>query len=194
MKTPRSRIFAFLLIFVFALASSITVIQTALGSSPIAGWVNQVHLPLVMNDALSLPTSTPTFTTTSTPTQTDTPTSTPTLTSTSTDTLTPTPTSTSTSTPTLTLTVKQSPLTIWPPIMIYTAQLSYVPSITTAQLKVDFYNLAGTRVEYLGSAPVNQQGQAELSRQMKPGTYTAIARVVINAQVVWSNPVTYQVR
>jgi hypothetical protein len=163
MKTSRSRIFAVILLFVLALASSIPARQTAHGSSQIAGWVNQVHLPLVMYDSPSLPTSTPTSTSTPTPT------------------------------PTLTLTVTQSPLAIWPPIMIYTAQLNYVPPTTTAHLKVDFYNLAGARVEYLGSAPVNQTGQAQLSRQVKPGTYTAIARVMINSQVIWSNIVTYEV-
>jgi hypothetical protein len=77
--------------------------------------------------------------------------------------------------------------------MIYTAQLSYVPSTTSTQLRVDFYNLAGANMEYLGSAPVTQTGQAELSRQMKPGTYTAIARVMINSHVIWSNIVTYKV-
>jgi len=77
--------------------------------------------------------------------------------------------------------------------MIYTAQLGYVPPTPSVHLNVDFYNLAGTRVEYLGSAPVTQTGQAVLSKQMNPGTYTTIARVVINSQVIWSNTVTYQV-
>jgi hypothetical protein len=95
--------------------------------------------------------------------------------------------------PTLTLTVTQSPLTIYPPIMIYTAQLSYVPSITSTQLMVDFYNLEGTGLVYLGSSPLNQKGQAVLSKQMKPGTYSAIARVMINSHLIWSNIVTYKV-
>ena len=192
----------------FALASSVTARQIALGSSQVAGWADQIHLPIVMNDWFSLPTGTPTFTSTptptptststatstSTPTPTGTPTSTPTPTGTSTATSTPTRTPTGTSLPTLTLTVTQSPLAIYPPIMIYTAKLSYVPSTTSAQLRVDFYNFTRTSVEYLGSAPVSHTGQAELGRQMKPGEYTAIARVVIDSHVIWSNAVTYQVR
>ena len=96
--------------------------------------------------------------------------------------------------PELKLAVTQSPLAIYPPIMIYTAQLSYMPPTPSAQLKVDFYNISGTKVEYLGSAPVNQAGQAVLSKQIHPGTYSAIARVVINSHVIWSNIVTYKVR
>jgi hypothetical protein len=97
--------------------------------------------------------------------------------------------------PTLKLSVTQSPLTIYPPVMIYTAQLSYVPPTPSALLKVDYYNVADTGgLVYLGSATVDKTGKAVLNKQMHPGTYTAIARVVINQQVVWSNRVVYTVR
>jgi hypothetical protein len=97
--------------------------------------------------------------------------------------------------PTLKLTVAQSPLAIYPPIMIYTAQLSYVPSPISTQLKVDFYNLfpSGTLIQYLGSAPVDTTGKAVLSKQMNAGTYTAVAEIVINGQTIRSNQVTYKV-
>jgi hypothetical protein len=97
--------------------------------------------------------------------------------------------------PTLKLTVEQSPLTVYPPFMIYTAQLSYVPTNSSTQLTVDFYNLtaSGTTMEYLGSAPVDKTGKAVLSKQMKAGSYTAIASIVINTQTIVSNKVTYKV-
>jgi hypothetical protein len=96
-------------------------------------------------------------------------------------------------TPTLKLTVMKSPLTIYPPVIIYKAQLSLVPITSSAQLKVDFYNLVGTGLNYLGSAPIDRTGVAVLSKQMKAGTYTAISRIVINTRVIWSNKVTYKV-
>lgn len=95
--------------------------------------------------------------------------------------------------PTLKLAVTRSPLAIYPPVMLYTAQLSNAAPTSTAQWKVDYYHLAGTGLVYLGSAPVDSTGQAVLSKQMSPGTYTAIARVVINQQVIWSNKVIYTV-
>jgi hypothetical protein len=95
--------------------------------------------------------------------------------------------------PTLTLTVTQSPLAVYPPIMIYTAQLSFVPPATSVQLKVDFYNLAGTGLEYLGSAPLNPAGQAVLSRQIYPGEYNALAGMRFNSHEIWSNIVPYKV-
>ena len=97
--------------------------------------------------------------------------------------------------PTLKLTVTQSPLTIYPPMMIYTAQLSYMPSPASTQLKVDFYNLlpSGTGMQYLGSAPVDSTGKAVLNKQMTAGTYTAISSIVINSLTIWSNKVTYKV-
>jgi hypothetical protein len=94
--------------------------------------------------------------------------------------------------PPIRLTVTQSPLAIYPPIMIYTAQLTVLIPTPSAGFTVDFYNLSGIGLEYLGSV-VTQTGQAVLSRQMNPGTYTAIARMVINSQVYWSNEVTYKV-
>ncbi len=95
--------------------------------------------------------------------------------------------------PELNLTVTQSPLTIYPPIMIYTAQVDCLPTTTSSKLKVDFYNLSGNTLEYLGSAPMDQTGKAVLSKPMVPGTYTAIARMLINSQAIWSNTVTYKV-
>jgi hypothetical protein len=95
--------------------------------------------------------------------------------------------------PTLKLTVTQSPLAIYPPYMIYTAQLSYVPPNPSAQLKVDFYNVAQLAQVYLGSALVDSTGKAVLSKQMKAGTYTAISKIVINTQTIWSNTVLYKV-
>ena len=97
--------------------------------------------------------------------------------------------------PTLKLTVAQSPLTVYPPIMIYTAQLSYVPSPISTKLKVDFYNLlpSGTGMQYLGSALVDSTGKAVLNKQMTAGTYTAIASILINTQTIWSNKVTYKI-
>ncbi len=78
MKPSRSRNFAFVLLCVFVLAVSLPALQTALGSSRIAGWNDPLYLPLVLNDNLSLPTAMPTFTLTLTGTSTDTPTATPT--------------------------------------------------------------------------------------------------------------------
>jgi hypothetical protein len=95
--------------------------------------------------------------------------------------------------PILKLTVTQSPLAIYPPVMIYTAQLSNPPTMTAAALKVDFYHLVGTGLSYFGSAIVDRTGKAVLSKQMKAGNYTVIAQVVINKQVIWSNKVTYRV-
>jgi hypothetical protein len=101
--------------------------------------------------------------------------------------------------PALKLSVTPSSLTVYPPIMIYRAQLSYLPPTPSAKLIVDFYNLTSTGIVtstglvYLGSAPVDRSGAAVLSKQIKAGTYTAVARIVINRQVVWSNKVTYKV-
>jgi len=100
--------------------------------------------------------------------------------------------------PTLKLSVTQSPLTIYPPIMIYTAQLSYLPPVVSnAPLMVDFYNLSTDssvdKMEYLGSAPVDKTGKAVLSKQMKAGAYVAIAKIVLNGQTIWSNKVEYKV-
>lgn len=95
--------------------------------------------------------------------------------------------------PTLKLSVTQSPLTIYPPVMVYTAQLSYVPPTPTARLVVDFYNVDDTGLVYLGSAPVDSAGKAVLSKQMRRGTYTAISKVVVNQQEIWSNKVLYKV-
>lgn len=96
--------------------------------------------------------------------------------------------------PTLKLSVTQSPLAVYPTIMIYTAQLSFVPSPVSTQLKVDFYNvISSTLMQYLGSAPVDATGKAVLNKQMPAGTYTAFSQIVIGTQTVVSNKVTYKV-
>lgn len=97
--------------------------------------------------------------------------------------------------PTLKLTVQQSPLAVWPPIMIYTAQLSFMPPVSTTQLKADFYNITSPMgpIMYLGSAPFDSTGKAVLSKSMNPGTYTALASTVINNLTIKSNTVTYKV-
>jgi hypothetical protein len=95
--------------------------------------------------------------------------------------------------PTLKLAVTQSPLALYPIIMIYKAQLSPMPTTSTATLKVDFYNLASTGYVLIGSAALDRTGVATLSKQTKAGTYMAIARVVINTKVIWSNSVIYKV-
>jgi hypothetical protein len=97
--------------------------------------------------------------------------------------------------PTLKLSVTKSPLTVYPPIMIYTAQLSFVPPTPTTQLVVDFYNVSptGTAVVYLGSAPVDSTGKAVLNKQMTAGTYTAVSKIVIGTQTIFSNKVLYKV-
>jgi len=77
--------------------------------------------------------------------------------------------------------------------MIYTAQLNILPPTPVTQFKVDFFNISGPKVEYLGSALIDQAGKAILSKQILPGTYTAIARLLINAREIWSNAVTYTV-
>ena len=97
--------------------------------------------------------------------------------------------------PTLKLSVTQSPLAIYPTIMIYTAQLSFVPSPVSTQWKVDFYNLlpSGTGMQYLGSASVDATGKAVLNKQMPAGAYTALSSILIGTQTIVSNKVTYKV-
>jgi hypothetical protein len=188
------------------LAISLPALQAVRGGKQATTGVDPVYLPLVLNGAPATLTPTPTSSPTRissptpSPTGTFTPTPSPTITPSLTASPSPSQTTTLTSTstpaklPTLTLSVAQSPLAVYPPIMIYTAQLSYVPTTSTAQMKVDTYNLKGTGLEYLGSAPVDKTGKAVLSRQMYPGTFTAIARVVIDSKEVWSNSVRYEVR
>ncbi|MCX8129449.1 MAG: hypothetical protein N3I35_05035 [Clostridia bacterium] len=102
--------------------------------------------------------------------------------------------------PTLKLSVQQSLLHIYPPIMIYTAQLSFIPPSPSTALKVEFYNIvpgptptSPTQVVFLGSAPVDSTGKAVLSKQIMPGTYTAISKIVISTNTIWSNKVDYKV-
>ena len=95
--------------------------------------------------------------------------------------------------PSLTLTVTKSPLAIYPPIMIHSAQLNALPTMSPVQLKVDFYSLASTGWVQLGSVVLDKTGKAVLSKQMKTGTYTVMAQVLIGSQVITSNKVTYRV-
>lgn len=77
--------------------------------------------------------------------------------------------------------------------MIYTAQLMVMIPIAYTGVKVDFYNLQETGLEYLGSAEMKNTSEAVLNKQMCPGNYTAIARAELNSLVIWSNPVPYTV-
>ena len=99
--------------------------------------------------------------------------------------------------PTLKLTVEQSPLDIYPPIMIYTAQLNYIPNTTDVRLIAYFYNINDSSISadagYLGSAPFDRTGKAVLSKQIKPGAYVAIAKTKIKDTVIVSNKVKYRV-
>jgi hypothetical protein len=253
MKTSPSRILAFGLLGALVLVASLPAMQKALGGSQVVAWINPRFLPVVLNNALPMPSTTPTLppTATATPTSTEppnpcatppdtltptaTPTGTPIFTASPTDT--PTALATSTETPTLSatpicqlpsptpascsstsalgctptpthppvfiptgtyvpalkLTVAQSPLTIYPPIMIFTAKLMVLIPIPSTGMRVDFYNLVGYSLEYLGSGQIGNNGEALLNKQMCPGIYTTIARAEINNLALWSNPVTYTV-
>ncbi|MCL6590707.1 MAG: hypothetical protein K6U80_12210 [Firmicutes bacterium] len=96
--------------------------------------------------------------------------------------------------PSLKLTVEMSPLDVYPPIMIYTAQLSYMPPVNTI-LKADFYHVDATSTApiYLGSAAFDKTGKAVLSKQIKAGAYIAYAITVINGTTIVSNKVEYRV-
>jgi hypothetical protein len=97
--------------------------------------------------------------------------------------------------PDLKLTVEKSLLTIYPPLIIYTAQLSFMPPVSSTQLVADFYNIipSSTQLDYLGSAPFDKTGKAVFNKQILPGIYTAIAKTVIDGIVIWSNKVEYRV-
>jgi hypothetical protein len=109
---------------------------------------------------------------------------------------------------TLALAVKISPVRIYPPLVIFTATLSRVPPMTFNMPVVDFFTqvpvicqgiestdtgVCGSPVSYLGSAKFNPEGQAILSKQMKPGTYTAIARTQVNGAWIFSNELSFEV-
>lgn len=95
--------------------------------------------------------------------------------------------------PTLTLTVEKSPLTIWPPMMIYTAKLSPVPSSGINQC--NFLNSPEGMPRWItiGSAPFNNLGIAQIHVQMNPGEYQAMANTTINGTLIKSNIVHYKV-
>jgi hypothetical protein len=100
--------------------------------------------------------------------------------------------------PDMKLSVVQSPLAIYPPFMVYTAQLSFMPPIISTQLVADFYNInsdgtSTSLLDYLGSVPFDSTGKAVLGKQIKPGIYIAVAKTVINGVTVWSNKVEYTV-
>jgi hypothetical protein len=183
-----------------------TRIPTTTATKPIETPPNPCATPPDTLTAIATPTDTPTAS--ATPTESPTasatpichlPSPTPTCSPTSTLPCIPTPIHTPIFSPTgtyisaLKLTVTQSPLTIYPPIMIYTAQLLVMIPIPSTGVQVDFYNLQETGLEYLGSAEMGNMGQAMLSKQVCPGTYTAIAQAVINSLVIWSNPLPYTV-
>lgn len=99
--------------------------------------------------------------------------------------------------PTMKLTVEISPLDIYPTMMIYTAQLSYMPPVSSNILKADFYHVpVNTPVYtpiYLGSTPFDKTGKAVLSKQIIRGAYTGHAKTAINGIVIVSNLVEYKV-
>jgi hypothetical protein len=109
---------------------------------------------------------------------------------------------------TLNLKVSFSPITIYPPLVIFTATLSRASVDSDILPVVDYFlvtptlcslqelssdNLCDPRMIYLGSAQLNPCGQAVFSRQMEPGAYTAVARIKINGTTVWSNYVSFKV-
>ncbi|MCL6590706.1 MAG: hypothetical protein K6U80_12205 [Firmicutes bacterium] len=99
--------------------------------------------------------------------------------------------------PALKLTVTPSMLTVYPPYMIFTAQLSFMPPITTVRLKADFYNFdlnaPSNTSGYIGSAYFDNTGKAVFSKQIPQGAYVALAKTVINGKLVESNKVEYKV-
>jgi len=103
----------------------------------------------------------------------------------------------STALPVLKFSVTQSPLTVYPPFMVYTAQLSSVPVISTSVLKVEFYNSSlvspTNQLELIGTALIDKTGKAVISKQMKAGAYVAVAKIMIGTNVIWSNKVEYKV-
>lgn len=100
--------------------------------------------------------------------------------------------------PDLFLTVQQSPLAIYPPIMIYTATLNWpLPIVSTTQIMVNFYNgpaITMPPMVLIGSAPLDlRTGKAVLNKQMQAGSWEAVAQTTINGQTHVSNAVFYKV-
>lgn len=101
--------------------------------------------------------------------------------------------------PTMKLTVEFSPLDVYPPYLIYTAQLSYMPPINSTMLKADFYHflldspVASVAPVYLGSATFDKTGKAVLWKQINRGAYSAFAKTAINGVIIYSNKVEYKV-
>jgi hypothetical protein len=110
--------------------------------------------------------------------------------------------------PMLSLKVTISPITIYPPWVIFTATLSRLPTSGDILPAVDYYLvspslclssalstgiLCDPSLTYLGSARVNQYGEAVFSQQMKSGAYTAVARVNFSGTTIWSSNVSFQV-
>lgn len=99
--------------------------------------------------------------------------------------------------PTLKLTVTQSPLAVYPPYIIFTAQLSFMPPNSAVKPKADFYNfdLNSTvgNSGYIGSAYFDNTGKAVFSKQIPRGAYVAQAKVVIDGKTIESNKVEYKI-
>lgn len=101
--------------------------------------------------------------------------------------------------PSLTLTVQQSPLAVYPPMMIYTAKLNNwpLPIDNATSIKVDFYRglvNVNTPMPLIGSAIMDPKtGIAVLNKQMDRGYYVAVAKTVINGISLTSNTVYYKV-
>ena len=104
--------------------------------------------------------------------------------------------------PTLKLEVTQSPLAVYPPIMIYTATLSPIPIDTSRQIIIDFYNakydpagIVAPEFEYIGSAVLDPTtGQAKLAKSMYPGVYVAYCMTKSLGEPIYSEKVIYKVQ
>jgi hypothetical protein len=97
--------------------------------------------------------------------------------------------------PTLKLTVGPSPLGSCPPSMMFTAQLSFMPPVSTTKLIATFCNITSPTgpIMLLGTAPFDNTGKAVLYKVMNPGAYTAQASTVIYNTTILSNTVPYKV-
>jgi hypothetical protein len=110
--------------------------------------------------------------------------------------------------PMLSLKVTISPITIYPPLVLFTATVSRLPSSGDIPPVVDYFLvspslcfssalstgiLCSPTLNYLGSAQVNRYGEAVFSQQMKAGAYTAVARINISGATIWSSNVSFQV-
>ncbi len=107
----------------------------------------------------------------------------------------------------LNLKAEISPLTIYPPLVVFTATLNRLPPIMIESPAVEYYLVSPTvcsaslmrsiacnpKLVYMGSAPLNSQGQAIYTKQLYPGSYAVIARITYNGITTWSNEVAFNI-